>query len=497
MISNALIAMRPNRLSRTGWLVAVTVMACAFWQDAMAATHVVPTSTSVIDCGTYAGGIRAGDVVVLKGPTRGKVTIRNCKGTADRPIKIQNDTAAAGPLIIEQSGDGFQSLCTDCEHVVWDGSGKWAGAPAGACGISVADGDRVLGRSQCGIVFRCVSGSPHSGLRFNGSSKNFTVKGIEIDGNFPTCASGVGLSVNDHQYELADHPGEWREGIRLLNNYIHDSGKEAVYFGGNVNPDKGGAGDLPLRNNEIAYNYIDRPGCDGIKYKNSIAGLSSIHHNHVTNTGQSSDGPDSGCTSAGIILFEAGYTDVYSNYVESPAPKSSGAGACITQNIVYQPAAVVAKLPVRIFNNVVHNCKGTGINSIVSGLSSAEPSPSIYNNTVVAPVGGTGINVGSAVNVCDVRSNIVAGAKTSVSQCATARNNLEPVDAQKFRDAKGKDFRLTVSSPAVEAGGSTCPAEDIWGGRRPSGAACDVGAFEYTSDGDSVKPAPPIGMAVE
>ena len=473
------------------------VVAGGLWQQAMAATHSIPISTSSVDCGSFGGGIRAGDVLVLKGRSRGKIQFENCKGTVGNPIKIQNDTAESGPLIIESSGSGFQSMCTNCEHVTWDGTGKWAGAPGGTCGVSMTDGYRVLGSSQCGIVFRCLSGGPHSSLRFNGSSRNFTVKGVEIDGNYPSCSSGIGLSINDHEYELADHPGEWREGIRLLNNYIHDSGSTAVYFGGNVNPDKGGAGDLPLRNNEIAFNYVDRPGCDGIKYKYVIDGLSRIHHNYVTNTGQSDGNPADGCTSAGIMLFEGGYTDIYSNYVESPSPRSSGAGTCITQNSVYLPAAQVGKLPTRIYNNVVHNCKGAGISSGRKDAASAVPVPVIYNNTVVAPVGGTGISVGASIATCEVRDNIVAGDSVGAGQCSKARNSLDAVNTQKFRAPEANDFRLTASSPAVDAGGTSCPSDDIWGVTRPSQGSCDIGAFEFSDGSELVKPEPPQSLEVK
>lgn len=496
MIKIDLIPVVAWRAARICALACLGVLAGGMWQDAAAAIHSIPTNTSSVDCRSYGGGVAPGDVIVLKGRTRGTIELNNCKGTADRPIKVQNDTAESGPLVIEYSGSGFQSQCTNCEYVVWDGTGKWSGAPGGTCGVSLADGYRVLGGSQCGIVFRCVSGSPHSALLFYGSSRNFTVKGIEIDGNYPTCGSGIGLTVNDHEYELDSHPGEWREGIRILNNYIHESGLEAMYLGPNVNPDKGGAGDLPLRNNEIAYNYIDKSGCDGIKYKNAIDGLSRIHHNHITNTGQSTNDPGGGCTSAGIILFEAGFTDIFSNYVESPAPKAYGEGACITQNSVYQSASRIAKLPTRIYNNVVHNCKGPGIASGRKDTSSSEPAPSIYNNTVVAPVGGTGISVNSSIDGCEVRDNIVAGNKVAAGQCVAARNNTSSVDAQKFRSVATKDFRLTAASPAVNVGGTACPSEDIWGVVRPMEGKCDVGAFEFAVDGEMTKPEPPQDLVI-
>lgn len=460
--------------------------------DANAATHTVSESTQNVDCRSM--GIIQGDIVILKGPERTSITFENCYGTASNPIVIKNDTNAPGPLLVKQSGDGFGSRCINCEHVTIDGSGKWKGAPPGLCGASNSGGEWRLGTSQCGIVFRCVSGTPHSGLRIGGSSKHVTIKGVEIDGNVPTCNRGIGLSINDHQYKSTSST-EWREGIVVENNYIHDTGRAGIYFGANQRSE--GAGDIPLRNNEIAGNYINRVGCDGMEYKSAIAGSSKIHHNYVSNTGQSTGTHEDGCGGNGIKLFESGFTDVFSNYVENTGLRADGPGHCIAQSTANLDTSAVKTLPVSFYNNVVHNCKGKGISSSRKGTANPEPNPVVFNNTIVAPIGGDGIEIGSSIRTCSVRNNIVSGKKLAATQCSGSGNLTDAVDVQQFVSVAENDFRLTASSPAVDSASGQCPADDMGGNKRPQGGACDSGAYEFVTGATSSKPKPPTTLVVE
>lgn len=474
---------------------AMLVLAVAIAPEAAAANHTVAANTGKVDCRSFDGGVRPGDTIVLAGKARGPVTFSDCIGTAANPITIRNDVSENGPLVISYGGNGFQSRCENCEHVVMDGTGKWNGAPAGECGASLDEGQWVLGKSQCGIVMKCTNGSPHSALRISGSSKFMTIKGIEIDGNMPTC-SGLGLSINDHQY----HPraGEWREGFAITNNYIHRTSGTGMYFG--PNQAHSAVDDMPLRDNEIAHNHLDGTGCDGIKYKSAIAGSSEIHHNYVVNAGQKVHGdPNAGCGANGISLFEAGFTKVYSNFVEAPNPNSDGRGNCIVQSTLNMSSSVVATLPVEIYNNVVRNCGGKGIASTRSKKSNPQLKPTIYNNTIVAPVASGGISINGNVGSCSVRDNILAGVNLSAKQCSMEGNVVATVASLKFVNASGDDYRLTDASPAVDAA-AQCPHEDQAGNRRPQGNGCDQGALEYTAkqaQGPSSKPSPPSALNVE
>lgn len=474
----------------------LTVVICieSFSTAAYAATHQVAANVGSLDCDSFAGGVRPGDTLILAGRSRGPIKLSNCVGTSTNPIVIRNDTSLSGPLLVSQSGDGFQTQCTDCEYVVIDGTGKWNGAPAGDCGASLVNGEWKLGTQNCGIVLKCVSGSPHSGLRISGGSKHITVKGVEIDANFPTCKKGIGLSVNDHTY--TPKAGEWREGIKLLHNYVHGSEGEGIYVGPNQSASYEDT--MQLRNNEIAYNFVDSSGCDAINYKSAIAGLSSIHHNYITNTGQTNRGGADGCTGSGIDLWESGFTEVYSNYVEAPSPNADGQGNCINVAVKNLSGSKVSSVPVKIFNNVVRNCRGNAISVARGSETAPEMSASVFNNTIVPPFGGKGINVGSSVSSCSVRDNIVAGGTLAASRCTVVNNSTEPVSDQKFRDVAGRDFRLTAQSPAVDVGTGNCPDIDHIGTARPQEGACDVGAFEFRpTDTVATKPSPPNSVLVE
>lgn len=477
-------------------LLATIIVMFGIPTKASAANHAVPPGTTSVDCRSYNGGVKPGDTLTLAGRARGSFKFENCAGTAASPIVIRNDSSESGPLVVTQSGDGFSSECVNCEYVVIDGSAKWAGAPAGACGASISnDGEWRLGTGQCGIVLTCSSGSPQSGLRISGSSKHVTVRGIEIDGNFPKCSWGIGLSINDHKY--TPKANEWREGFLISNNYIHNTGRSGIYFG--PNQTNASSGDMQLRDNEIANNYVTHTGCDGIKYKSVVAGASSVHHNYVTNTGESNGEHEDGCGANGISLFESGFTDVFSNYVESPAPVADGPGNCIAQSTANLSVNQVATLPVRIYNNVVHNCKGKGISSIRKSTSNPAPVPTIYNNTVVGPTGNSGIGIGNLVKNCTIRSNIVSGTKIAATQCGATQNLTDAIDAQGFMSARDNDFRLTARSPAIDDGGTQCPNVDQAGNERPQGGACDAGAFEFVNGqaAPTPKPSPPGSVVVE
>jgi hypothetical protein len=458
-----------------------------------AATHRIASSTTNVDCSTFSGGVRAGDTVILTGRSRGPIKFSNCVGSRTEPIVIRNDTSESGPLVVNMNGDGMQTQCTNCEYVVIDGTGKWAGAPSGVCGASIDRGTWSLGLANCGIVMRCVSGRPHSGIRIGGNSKNVTVKGLEIDGSGPSCQVRIGMSVNDHGYKA--RAGEWREGFRLINNYVHGSEGEGIYFG--PNQTQNGTTDMLVRDNEIGNNVVSDTGCDGITYKSAVAGSSSIHHNHITNTGQSPRDITDGCSGTGIELFESGYTDIHSNYVEAPTPVSDGPGHCIAQAITHLSASVVQTVPVSIYNNVLRNCKGDGVAVWRSGASAAAPIPDVRHNTIIAPIGGDGIDIRSSVNSCMVRGNILAGGRVAASNCVVGGNMLGEVDTQRFRDAGKRDYRLTADSPAVNGATGSCPSVDLLGTSRPS-ERCDQGAFEFVQAGEEDKqPNPPAIVGVE
>jgi hypothetical protein len=204
-------------------------------------------------------------------------------------------------------------------------------------------------------------------------------------------------------------------------------------------------------------------------------------------------GPETGCTSVGIQLFEGGFTHVFNNVVMRTGLVSSGGGACYVQTLLDLSATQDIELaPVHFYNNVAHECKGAGIAATRRENGNSQIAPQIYNNTVVAPIGGVGINVHSSAESCVVRDNIVAGSSISADHClGSSKNQTGDPNIQKFADVAKDNFELTESSPAIDAGTSACPATDLFG--RTRNGECDRGALEFAGQTvtPSSRPLPP------
>lgn len=143
-----------------------------------------------------------------------------------------------------------------------------------------------------------------------------------------------------------------------------------------------------------------------------------------------------------------------------------------------------------IRNNVVVNNGGPGI-VVVKSSGAAAPTGTatndvVYHNTVVN--NGWGESWGSGIHLQDcaganVRDNIVYGNRTPYFQSGdtgtTLANNVtaNPLVV----NAAGGDYRLTASSPAIDAGANVGITIDRIGTTRPQGGGYDAGAYEYTS----------------
>lgn len=138
-----------------------------------------------------------------------------------------------------------------------------------------------------------------------------------------------------------------------------------------------------------------------------------------------------------------------------------------------------------VYNNLLYQ---TGSNPFASGLAMRSGNAA-YNNTVYNN-GSMGIQI-EGINVT-VKNNISFGNGVNVSNQGTSgivlSNNL--TTNPNLVDVSAQDFRLISGSPAINSG--TAVAEvlvDFDGAPRPSGAAYDVGAYEF--GGLSPQPPPP------
>src|SRR5690606_20295880 len=168
---------RPTKLSiYLMWVVGLSAL--THTTSLSAAEHRISTTTGTFDCD--ANNVHPGDTVVIEGPTRGELHLSNCYGSNERPITIRNDIFADAPLTISVNGSQyFRGIdCNNCVNVVIDGTKKWVGASQDGCGMALS-WPEVPARPQCGIKIECAGSSPTAFVTFRGSSRNFTLKGVE------------------------------------------------------------------------------------------------------------------------------------------------------------------------------------------------------------------------------------------------------------------------------------------------------------------------------
>lgn len=460
-------------------------------QAAVAAEHFVSSNVSEVNCEVFGGGVGAGDRIILESGARDTLKIRNCRGTAQRPVVVTNDPAGSGPTIIRRgsaNSKGFILSCSDCEHFVLDGSAGWRGSSTTAsCGVQG-------GENSCGILVTSTSAGdgPSAYIAFIGSSSNFTVRGVEVDGRWPDVSTdGIGISVNDQSFNQSDNPGKWRENILIENNYIHDVEGECLYVGPNWEFE-GNVDDLKLRNIEIADNLITDCGWDGIQLKSAIEGVNRIHHNVVLRTGKAID--DSASQHIGISFYESGNGFIHHNWIED-------AGEHGIQHFLHRIPPSFGVMQSSIYNNVIIAPGRTGPQpgkgiTVSRNDQAAQPRTTIFNNTIISPE-DSGILIGGSVSAGGViRNNIVADAGGSAisapDRVTTSTNRTGSSASMNFVNALSLNFRLRDNSSAVDTGSPIVyPDDDFDGTPRPQGSQPDIGAYEYASGSTGKRPNPP------
>ena len=436
---------------------------------ALAADYRVPAQTATFDCGR----VKPGDSVTLSSGTRGPLRIQGCNGTAANPIIIRNDPNASARTVISRSGGsagGFLFDCTTCIGVEIDGSYKWNGAPK---------------NKTYGIKIMLASGpEPTSFLRVAGLSRFVTIRNIEIAGIFPNGAStGIGISINDHSIKRINHPGLWREGYLVEDNYIHNVSVSGMYIGPNYDQKE-----LPLRNVEIRHNLIEDTGWEGINTKSMWAGENSIHHNVIRRAGLNGNRSDDPSQYSGITN-NSGTVEIYNNWIE----KTGQHGIMVWTSQGPKASEGVGPFPTHIWNNVIVDAGGLWRPFMLSSYGirvgaedgCAKPIPYVYDNTIVDSRQSAinfGSNVGSGGYVHD---NIIAGVESNPISAPgfikLTNNRVGSVSQMGFVDAARLNFRLNANSPARNKGSDSFPQIDFDNVTRPKGGAPDQGAFEATS----------------
>jgi hypothetical protein len=462
---------------------------CAF-----AANTDVSTGTSLFNCNTDCGGAcSAGDTLTLLGTARNSIRFENCtQGTASQPIIIRNDVTESGPIVISRGGSGFALWIDDADNLTIDGTGLWSGVAAGkGCGTEFSDLTGDESNQACGIVVQCTGSSVTTLLKVRHDVTNLTVKGVELDGNFPTCVRpGIGMGLNDNSQTQDDNPGEYYEGFIIEDNYIHDMATECIYSGGNILTPRL----QESRDNIYRRNLLRRCGWDALSLKTHDSTMSFVTDNIVIESGVNPDGTGiDGNSGACYNAFEAAQITWNGNYAADCA--GNGPGTCYESLITKSTTTDIALgQQVVFFNNVGVDCKGHGIGVSVnpSGASITSLEAIMYNNTIVS-AGSNGLYIDNDTAVAGtVQDNIACdsgGSDVSMGSGAAhtaTSNSTGTCSSMLFDNLVGRDFHLSnVSSPAYDAGGvyASPPTVDFDNISRPRGTNEEDGAYELIEGG--------------
>jgi hypothetical protein len=327
---------------------------------------------------------------------------------------------------------------------------------------------------------------PSAFLRIGGLSRFVTIRNVEVDGAWPALSSGgSGIRVNDLAVNRSAYPNLWREGFLIEDNYVHNIKAEGMYIGPNYRD-----GDLPLRNIEIRNNRVEDIGWDGINTKSMWAGDNSIHHNQVRRAGKNSTTSSKSSQYTGIKNI-SGTVKIYNNWIETTGQHGiqvwTQDGPRISENR--------GPFDAQVWNNVIVDAgalwrpfmaKSYGI-SVGAQDGCEKPIPEVYNNTIVNARQGA-INVTSNVLAGFVRDNIAAGSGSNPVISAPGiinliNNRIGSVSQMGFVNPGGRNFRLTVGSPARNEGSNDYPPNDHDNVSRPKDGAADQGAFEGSNGG--------------
>jgi hypothetical protein len=423
-------------------------------------THTVPLAADSVDASKDDfADVGPGSVLCLEPGPRTNLKLKNLHGSAEAPIIIRNQggTVTIGGANLEA---GIKLLAST--HLRITGAGV-----EGRCGAAYS-----TAQQRCGIQ---IDGA-------NKGIKMATTKGsvghIEID---HVAVLRVTEERKTRGILIHPVPGHVVIGLYIHHNYVANTGAEAIYLG--TEPHGLPFSELAkLLSVEVSYNRIENIGYDGIKIKVAIADV-FVHHNMITNAGMSRTKAHQG----GIKV-------------------ASSVGLFFNNTVIGAVEGIRMGRPLpwpqtQYFNNLV-------VDVVDVGIDAPEPGARVYHNTVVDSE-TVGISVRGPGSF--VEHNIIAGAAEPLEvRDAVLRGNLvaSSADAIGFADVTNDDYRLTITSPAVDivpvAAAVSCDAETTrfpkWALTptspptdrddhfRPAGCKVDLGAFELGSSANQALP---------
>jgi hypothetical protein len=433
--------------------------------------------------------IRAGNIFFVS--ITGSDTASGSFSTPWKTMVKAKGAIAAGDIVYIMNGVNQISL-DDYNAALQISSAGAAGLPKALVaypGAIVTIGSAT--GPEFGLRTPQIAGGPFSFWTIAGFVIRGANEGIDTEN-----LSGWRIVANDISCPTGSGPTACVEGsesnnIKFLGNNVHDSGLgdtklyHSVYFTTNSN------------HLELGWNTIqNNKTCRGIQF-HSTGGNNqfdlSVHDNLIH--GQICDGinfatidPSKGAVVAyNNVVYSVGLgpdpPDGESNYacIESPGITNAGAAGTGTTEV---------------FNNTFYDCGPWGTSSAsahsVSGaisIQSGSPSVRFRNNLILEKTGESYITPNTTNALISGSNNLFFGAGVAPAQF-TASLNSDPLAA----NLALLDFHLTSGSPAKDAGVNTGITHDFDGNPRPSGAADDIGAYEFTTA--VVRPNPPTNLSV-
>lgn len=387
-----------------------------------ACTLIISPEVEVVDGKTNYADVEPGDTLCIPAGSRESIEIRNLRGEAGAPITIRNH----GGQVRIQGGTFRHGITLENNtHLRLTGTGV-----SDRCGAPYA-----VAEQQCGFV---ITGFSKAIEAINNPSN------IEYDHIEATQSRDAAFKVKGDGKRVANH--------YVHHVYAHDISKEGLYMG-----ESGEDGDINLvRGLEVSYNLVVRSGWDAINVKHT-AGEVRVHHNVVLGSGLAGEMHQD----QGLSIGAGGTGDYYNNTIMD----------------AYGPGLNIRELPAgsNVYNNVIANSGKEGIRF------SDGNDVRFFNNTLVnnqqAGINAAPHAAGEAFN------NVIVGSPVAIEGAnIRARDNFTgTVDAARFVDAQGEDFRLQNDSPLIDGGraSGTLPPFDRLGRPRTQGAKPDQGAYEF------------------
>lgn len=437
---------------------------------------------------TGASHLNPGDTGCIPAGTYPYIQLNNIIGTASQPITIIN---CGGQVVVTGSnGTGYCVLIKNSRFIKFTGTGD-AGFKYG-----------FKAAYFNGTEYR------HTGVMMSvrDSCTDYEIDHMEGD----SVNNGFLCKIDPS----SDNPASWRgnwviRNVKIHDNYVNYCTGEVIYF---VNTDqytvvqKNGVDTtvlpVPSDNAEIYNNDFRHAGWDGIQCASSTN--LRIHDNYIYDYGTL----DISSQQAGIIMGGRSNGSVYNNIVT----KGTGNGFEYygwDKNILGVSSGLVGLF----YNNIADSCGSSlnvnqfGIRQIQDGFYfDGRPAQSnnlvayIMNNTIINPYryGVSTFNSNPQGNGSKINNNLIVHPGSAYINIPTSglivdttfNQRIATIAAANFVDYTNKNFAITNTSPAFDAGKDLSPylTTDIIGTTRPQNLAYDIGAYEFVSGGTRITP---------